>query len=180
MLIKGGIAKSLVDDARAFAQLQRVRLKKANEALADTKMSAPFDAYVSRRYVDNYVKTRVGDNIVRLNDLHQLLVVISIPEQMLSTVISDEKADLIAVFDFIPGKTFPLSYKENRGDALRPAYQITARSAWLGGVALTHFTCQPVQSLRVEGQSAFQAEFPVPAVLGLFPAQRIDAAIWTR
>ena len=117
MLFKGGIAKSLVDDSRSFAQLQRVRLKKASEALADTKMAAPFDAYVSRRYVDNYVKTRVGDNIVRLNDLHQLLVVISIPEQMLSTVISKEKAGLFAVFDFIPGRTFPLSYKENRGDA---------------------------------------------------------------
>ena len=117
MLKKGGIAKSLVDDGRAFAQLQRVRLKKAREALADTKMMAPFDAYVSRRYVDNFVKTRVGDKIVRLNDLHELLVVVSIPEQMLATVVNNPQASLFAVFDFIPGKMFPLSYKENRGDA---------------------------------------------------------------
>lgn len=117
ILKKGGIAKSLVDDGRAFAQLQRVRLKKAREALADTRMIAPFDAYVSRRYVDNFVKTRVGDKIVRLNDLHELLVVVSIPEQMLSKVISNPQASLFAVFDFIPGKMFPLSYKENRGDA---------------------------------------------------------------
>ena len=117
MLQKGGIAKSLVDDGRAYAQLQRVRLKKAREALADTKMISPFDAYVSRRYVDNFVKTRVGDNVVRLNDLHELLVVVSIPEQMLDTVVGNSRASLFAVFDFIPGQMFPLSYKENRGDA---------------------------------------------------------------
>ena len=38
MLRKGGIAKSLVDDSLAYAQLQRVRLKKAREALSDTIM----------------------------------------------------------------------------------------------------------------------------------------------
>ena len=31
--------------------------QKAKEALSDTIMKSPFDAYVSRRYVDNYVKT---------------------------------------------------------------------------------------------------------------------------
>ncbi len=117
MLRKGGIAKSLVDDSLAFAQLQRVRQKKAQEALADTIMNAPFDAYVSRRYVDNYVKTRVGDKIVRLNDLHELLVVVSIPEQMLSTVIGSGQVSLHAIFDFIPDQMFPLAYRENRGDA---------------------------------------------------------------
>ncbi len=117
MLKKGGIAKSLVDDGRAFAQLQRVRLKRAREALEDSKMIAPFDAYVSRRYVDNFAKTRVGDRIVRLNDLHELLVVVSIPEQMLAKVINNPQASLFAVFDFIPEQMFPLHYKENRGDA---------------------------------------------------------------
>jgi RND family efflux transporter MFP subunit len=117
VLRRGGIAKSLVADAKSFALLQGVRLKQAQHSLRDTKMYAPFDAYVSRRYVDNYVKTQVGDRIVRLNDLHQLLVVASIPEQLLASVIDNSRATVFAVFDFMPGQMFPLKYRENRGDA---------------------------------------------------------------
>ena len=117
VLARGGIAKSLVADAKSFALLQRVRLEQAQHRLRDTKMYAPFNAYVSRRYVDNYVKTQVGDRIVRLNDLDQLLVVASIPEQTLASVIDNLRASVFAVFDFMPGQRFPLEYRENRGDA---------------------------------------------------------------
>ena len=117
VLVRGGIAKSLVADAKSFALLQGVRLEQAQHRLRDTKMYAPFDAYVSRRYVDNYVKTQVGDRIVRLNDLDQLLVVASIPEQSLASVIDNSRASVFAMFDFVPGQMFPLEYRENRGDA---------------------------------------------------------------
>lgn len=117
VLARGGIAKSLVADAKSFALLQGVRLEQAQHRLRDTKMYAPFNAYVSRRYVDNYVKTQVGDRIVRLNDLDQLLVVASIPEQTLASVIDNLRASVFAVFDFMPGQRFPLEYRENRGDA---------------------------------------------------------------
>lgn len=117
VLARGGIAKSLVADAKSFALLQGVRLEQAQHRLRDTKMYAPFNAYVSRRYVDNYVKTQVGDRIVRLNDLDQLLVVASIPEQTLASVIDNSRASVFAIFDFMPGQRFPLEYRENRGDA---------------------------------------------------------------
>ena len=117
VLARGGIAKSLVADAKSFALLQGVRLEQAQHRLRDTKMYAPFNAYVSRRYVDNYVKTQVGDRIVRLNDLDQLLVVASIPEQTLASVIDNSRASVFAIFDFMPGQMFPLEYRENRGDA---------------------------------------------------------------
>ena len=159
MLRKGGIAKSLVDDSLAYAQLQRVRLKKAREALSDTIMKAPFDAYVSRRYVDNYVKTRVGDKIVRLNDLHELLVVVSIPEQMLSTVIGNDQVSLFAIFDFIPGQMFPLTYKENRGDAnsIGQTYEVSLSmprpDSWeilpgMTAAVLVHQADRPDQQLK--------------------------------
>ena len=117
VLARGGIAKSLVADSKSFALLQGVRLEQAQHRLRDTKMYAPFNAYVSRRYVDNYVKTQVGDRIVRLNDLDQLLVVASIPEQTLASVIDNSRASVFAIFDFMPGQMFPLEYRENRGDA---------------------------------------------------------------
>ena len=54
VLRQKGIARSVVDDAKSNYELQRVRLEKARESLADARLLAPFDAYVTRRYVQLY------------------------------------------------------------------------------------------------------------------------------
>ena len=48
-------------------------------------MYAPFDAYVSRRFIDNFVNVDPGAPIVRLLDLNKLLVVTSITENLVAT-----------------------------------------------------------------------------------------------
>ena len=70
-----GISESVVDDARALYDLRAVRVLQAREALADTRIVAPFDAYVARRFTDSHVNVRAGDKIARLNDLNELYVV---------------------------------------------------------------------------------------------------------
>ena len=85
LLDQHGIAASLVDDARSMHQLQQVRLEQRRESLAKSRIVAPFDAQVARRYLDNHVQISAGDPIVRLNDLHELQVVAGVPEQLLVT-----------------------------------------------------------------------------------------------
>lgn len=117
VLAENGIAKSLVEDAQSNYELQRVRLRKAKEQLQDTKIAAPFEAYVSRRYFDNFVNVRAGEPIVRLLDLHQLLIVISVPENLAATVGLDQVIASWVEFSFAPDEKFVITYRENRGEA---------------------------------------------------------------
>ncbi len=117
MLSNRSIAQSTLDQAAATHELWQVRLAQARERLADSRLTAPFDAYVARRYLDNFVNVRVGDTVARLHDTKELLVVANIPEDLLATVSSDQVLSVKASFTFIPGETFTLTYRKNRGEA---------------------------------------------------------------
>lgn len=112
-----GISQALVDDAQATHDLSQVRLAQASERLAKSKITAPFDAFVARRYVDNRTKVRSGDKIVRLSDLSELKVIVSLSEDLVATVTPERVVSITAEFDFLPGQQFPLTYRENTGEA---------------------------------------------------------------
>ena len=122
-----GISPSIVDDAQAVYELRQVKYDQAEEALSDTIITAPFDGYIARRYIDNFGNVRAGDKIVRINDLSELFVYASIPEKLVATVTQDHIVSTTASFSFAPGESFPLTYRENTGeaDAVAQTYQVT-------------------------------------------------------
>lgn len=117
VLAQKGIARSTVDDARSNYELQLVRLDKAKERLEDSRIVAPFDAYVAARYVDNYVNIERGTKIARLLDLGQVLVVGNVPEALAATGNEEQLVSLHAEFDFLPNERFPLTLYESKGEA---------------------------------------------------------------
>lgn len=117
MLALRSIAPSAVDAAIANHELQQVRLAQARESLADSRITAPFDAYLAQRYVDNFVNVKAGDKIARLNDLHELLIVTSIPDHLLATVSTDQVLSSSVRFAFAPDQTFAVTYRRNSGEA---------------------------------------------------------------
>ena len=127
LLAQRGIAASLVDDARSMHELQQVRLAQRRESLAKSRITAPFDAYVAHRYVDNFVQVGAKDKVVRLNDLHELQVVAGVPEQLLVTVSTEQVVSIDAIFPFAPARRFPLALRENRGeaDAVAQTYEVS-------------------------------------------------------
>lgn len=127
MLSMRSIAPSAVDAAVANHELQQVRLAQARESLADSRITAPFDAYVAERYVDNFVNLRAGDKIARLNDLHELLVITNIPDHLVALVNTNRLVSTSARFAFAPEQTFDVTYRRNRGeaDAVAQTYEVT-------------------------------------------------------
>jgi len=127
LLEQQGIAASLVEDARSMHELQQVRLAQRRESLAKSRITAPFDAYVAHRYVDNFVQVGAKDRVVRLNDLHELQVVAGVPEQLLVTVGTEQVVSIDAIFPFAPEQRFPLAFRENRGeaDAVAQTYEVS-------------------------------------------------------
>ncbi len=126
VLEQKGIARSTVDDARSNYELQRVRLDKARESLEDSRLLAPFDAFVAQRYVDNRINIQPGKPIARLHDVKRLLVVANVPEQLVATATPEQVLELYMAFDFIPDEKFPLQLYENRGevDPVSQTYQV--------------------------------------------------------
>lgn len=117
VLADQAIAKSRVEDAATQVDLLQVRLRQARERLRDSSIYAPFDAYVSRRYLDRFVNVQPGQPVLRLHNLNRLLVVMSVPENLVATVDADEILRSWVVFSFAPGREFEITYHENRGEA---------------------------------------------------------------
>jgi len=127
LLQERGISQSLVDDARAQYDLSQVRLSQTQERLSKSRVTAPFDAFVARRYVDNRTQVRTGDKVARLSDLNELKVVTSLPEGLVATVTPERVVSLSAGFDFLGDQRFPLIYRENTGEAnpVAQTYEVT-------------------------------------------------------
>ena len=127
LLAERGISQSVVDDARALYELRQVRLAQAKEALADTKIYAPFDAYVARRFTDNHVNVTPENKIARLTDLTELLIKANIPESIYATATEDSVLSMAAEFSFAPDRRFALEVRENTGeaDAVAQTYAVT-------------------------------------------------------
>ena len=127
VLKENGIAKSLVEDAETTRDLQRVRLQKARERLDDSQLFAPFDAYVSRRYFDSHVNVAAGVPIVKLLDLSQLQVVMSVPENLVATTGAESVLGAWVEFAFAPEQRYPMTFHENRGeaDSLAQTYEVS-------------------------------------------------------
>jgi RND family efflux transporter MFP subunit len=127
LLAESGISRSIVDDAQAQFELRQVALERARENLSDTRISAPFNAQIARRFTDNHVIVKPGDPIVRLMDLNELFVVANVPESILATATADRVLDTHAEFAFIPGRKFDLEYLENRGEssAVAQTFEVT-------------------------------------------------------
>ncbi len=122
-----GISPSQVDDAKALFELRKVNYDQARKAYADTTIFAPFNGFIAKRYKDNHVNVRAGEKILRINDLSELFVYVSAPEKLAATVTPDRIVSLTATFEFAPGREFPLTFRENLGeaDAVAQTYKVT-------------------------------------------------------
>lgn len=127
LLNRRGISRAEVDQADAEAALATVRLSQAEEALADATLRAPFDAYIARRYLDQHSTVRSGDAVLRLLDLSELHLRLSVPEALAATGDPERLERVEASFAFAPDRRFPLTFRENQGEAqsLAQSFELT-------------------------------------------------------
>lgn len=176
VLAEAGIAKSQVEDAQSNYDLQRVRLIQARERYSDSRIRAPFEAYVSRRYFDQHVNVQPGEPIVRLLDLTRLQVVMNIPEQLLATITAEQVQRSWVEFSFAEGRQFDIAYLENRGEAeaLAQTYEVSFSmenpSGWR---ILPGMTAKA--SLHLKSTGADQVLVPASA---LVPMPDGQLAVW--
>lgn len=81
----------------------------AKRQLEYTELKAPFDGFIGRKLVDNYVQIQANTPLLTLHDLSDLEVVINVPHNVVLSGTNSTKAN--AVLSSIPGVEFPLTLR---------------------------------------------------------------------
>jgi RND family efflux transporter MFP subunit len=130
------ISAALVDDAVSVLKLREAQLALAEKALADTRLTAPFAGHLAIRYLDNHMAIQAGEPIVRLNDLTELFIQISVPEKLFGALGSSDIASIYATLPAAGDRQFPLTLREYAGEAsaVAQSYRVTFAMAPVPGV----------------------------------------------
>ncbi len=127
-------AKASLDSARAAhdqlaAQVAAIgaQLDDARNRLADTSLTAPFDGYIDRKFVENYDNVKAKQSIVSFLDCSIIEVTAGVPEELV--VEGMRMQQFLCAFDSYPGKSFPAELKElgRKPSADNQAYPLTVR-----------------------------------------------------
>jgi RND family efflux transporter MFP subunit len=110
LIEKDFISKVEYDRLSARTSVTSAELEKAQKALQDTKLLAPFDGNVAELFVENFQAVQAKQQIARLVDLHKIEMVVDIPESLISVV--PYATDIEVTFDAFPERKLPGRIKE--------------------------------------------------------------------
>ncbi|MCT7377684.1 efflux RND transporter periplasmic adaptor subunit [Chelativorans salis] len=126
LLASKSISRSAYDQSKTDYELQEVAVENAQRDLSEATIGAPFDALITRRLTDAYTNVQAGQQILRIQDISEFRVKISVPEDILRLV-GDPK--MIQAEAIIPGtdKRYPLEYREHNteADTVAQTYEVT-------------------------------------------------------
>ncbi|OFE11901.1 hypothetical protein PHACT_01035 [Pseudohongiella acticola] len=127
MLDSGAIPRATFDRAQSDQELRQLALNAAQRNLDYTRIEAPFDALVTRRIVDSFTQVQAGTAVVRVQDVTELRVHISVPESLMAMLQTPERFAVSAEISAYPGRQFPLSYREHatEADPVTQTYQVS-------------------------------------------------------
>lgn len=109
------VARAEVDQKRTVMEVARSSFAAARKELDDTRMLAPFDGVIARKYVENFQAVQAKEPIVSLQDVSELEIVIHVPERVVQQ--APRRSAGFAVFESLPGQRFPVSLKTFSADA---------------------------------------------------------------
>jgi RND family efflux transporter MFP subunit len=115
------ISKTDYDRQKAARDIAEANVEKAQKALDDTRLVAPFSGVVAHRYVDNFEDVNAKQAILSLQNMSDLEIVVQIPENDIprDTTVEEEseKLDAFVRFHGLPDRVFDLEIKEFAPDA---------------------------------------------------------------
>lgn len=176
---RGVAADARLDTARAqFAQAE-VALREAQRRLSQTQIVSPFDATVARTFVDEYVNVTSAAPVARLQDLSEMRVVTSLPEELAAIARSAPEAfGAAATFPAVPGFAAQLALRSfaTESDATAQTYDLEfAITGDIDPRLLPGMTADVRISVAAEEKGPEAVIVPVSAV---DTASRPEPSVW--
>lgn len=112
LIEKNYVSQAEFDKIRADYDVARSNLAKAEKAVRDTRLEAPFDGVVARILVDNFQEVQAKSPVASLQNNAALELLVNVPESLILKRDENAAVDLYATFEAIPGQRFDLAIKE--------------------------------------------------------------------
>ncbi|MCE5327499.1 MAG: efflux RND transporter periplasmic adaptor subunit [Planctomycetaceae bacterium] len=125
---KGAASQQEVEVGDVSFEVAKADAAIARKALDDTIVRAPFDGVVAYIIAKQFQSVAAKDAVLSLQDPAQLEIVIQVPEQVIArTAPKEQGRTFTASFDFLPGRSFPMSLKEytTEADPATQTYSVT-------------------------------------------------------
>ncbi len=124
---RGAVPEARRDQDRAAFRLADVARDRAARDLEHTRMSAPFEALVARRLVDEHSYLTPDGPVLRVHDVTEMRVVISVPEDLVALVRARGDVTAEAYLTAAPDVAFPLALREfaAEADGVAQSYDVT-------------------------------------------------------
>ena len=124
-IAKTGARAEDIEAVEAKIDALSADLSAARNALADTRLKAPFGGYINRKFVENYENVKSGSPIISLLDFSSVEIRTAIPEDLVI-----RKADFAAIdctLDAYPDQHFAGNIKEigRKTDSANQSYPLT-------------------------------------------------------
>lgn len=118
LLDKQLVAPEAFEQSRSVYDLRKVALGNAQRNLSYATITAPFDALITRRLVDAHTNVQAREAVLRIQDVSELRVRISVPEDLMRLSTDASNVDVKAIVS-AAGKeyTYPLEYREHSTEA---------------------------------------------------------------
>lgn len=110
LLARNAVSQNEYDQKLAAFLEARSAFEAAQNAMADTRLIAPFDAFVDQKLVENNERVSIGQTIVTLLDLSALEVKFSVPDMLAASYRNYDY--FLVTFDVYPDKQFEADMKE--------------------------------------------------------------------
>ena len=182
-LVKDGfISKTDYDKLKSQRDVTSANLAKAEKAVADTRLTAPFSGRVATRFVENFEDVQAKQPIISLQDIEDVEILIDVPESRAIRAVGPDSAPpkMQAAFDAFPDRRFALALKEfsTEADPTTQAFRVVLSMPQPDGFAVL-----PGMTAMVEVESAGQtgagdAEgFTLPAI-AVFADEAGKPQVW--
>ena len=111
LLMKNAISMQEFETTQASYTNAKSAFENAQNTLNDTKLRAPFDGFIQKKYVENYQRVNSGEGIVQLVNTHNLRIKFTIPDAYLYLLRTKDPRFLVE-FDTFKGHVFQAKLEE--------------------------------------------------------------------
>lgn len=114
---RAGARQEDLEAQRALITRLEAQQREARDALADTRLTAPFAGVVARILVETFQEVPARQPVVSMRDASGLEIVADVPESLMVLMGTTTLRSTAVEFDFLPGQTFPVTLAEAETEA---------------------------------------------------------------
>jgi len=123
----GTISQAEYNQLESALAAAEATLDSTKQNLLYSTLEAPFSGIIAKRNIENFEEVQAKQSIFVLQDVSSVDIKVDIPESIMILTNEETRPDVVAIFDAIPNKTFPLTMKEiaTQADLETNTYEVT-------------------------------------------------------